>query len=92
MSCSHVSACARLPLVFLQVNLTLYHQDQATVAPGIENKDTADAPGDTYFVLKDVGLAHECRENPRAFDCQNPEVRMKKYHPPVDITRHSANP
>lgn len=53
-----------------QVNLTVYHQDRATAPPGIDNKNTGDAPGDAYFSLKDVGLAHECREDPRGFDCK----------------------
>jgi len=57
-----------------KVQLTVYHQDRKTASTGIDNKDTGDAAGDAYFALKEVGKYRECREDPRSFDCQNPEV------------------
>eukprot|EP00035_Acanthoeca_spectabilis_P006054 m.119968 g.119968 ORF g.119968 m.119968 type:complete len:410 (+) comp13328_c0_seq2:32-1261(+) len=59
------------------VNITVYHQDRKSAGAGISDRNTGDALGDMYFTLKDAGLPVECAEDPRSFDCQNPEVNNK---------------
>ena len=57
-----------------RAQLTLYHEHQPHVNVGLENQDTGDVQGDSYFVLRGLLLPIECasKHAPR-FDCNNPE-------------------
>jgi hypothetical protein len=54
-------------------NISVYHINPKSAGEIPINMDTGDALGDLYFYVQQFFLPEECKDDPRSFDCQNPE-------------------